>query len=159
MAGPSRLVRIVSGGQTGVDRAALDAALICGLPCGGWVPRGRRAEDGRLPSHYPMRETRSFVYAERTRLNVRDADGTLILTRGEPTGGTALTITLARRLGKPLLLVDLDAACDPVHVCNWLRRHRIGVLNIAGPRESTQPGIQNQAEAFLRTVLYRSSGH
>lgn len=107
-----RLVRIISGGQTGVDRAALDVAMARGLACGGWVPRGRRAEDGRLPLRYPMRESRRNSYGERTRLNVRDADGTLILTRGQPIGGTALTAALAQRLGKPYLLVDLENAPD-----------------------------------------------
>src|SRR5512132_1315628 len=95
-----RLVRIVSGGQTGVDRAALDAAMAFGLACGGWVPRGRRAEDGAVPPRYPMRETRGYTYAERTRRNVRDSDGTLILTRGRPTGGTALTGRLGAAIGQ-----------------------------------------------------------
>ena len=119
-----RLVRIISGGQTGVDRAALDVAMARGLPCGGWVPRGRRAEDGRLPLQYPMRESRRNSYEERTRLNVRDADGTLILTRGRPIGGTALTAALAQRLGKPCLLVDLENAPDPATINQWIdERH------------------------------------
>ena len=89
---PSFLVeKIVSGGQTGVDRAALDVALELGIPCGGWCPRGRRAEDGALSARYPLMETPSDDYVQRTTWNIRDSDGTLILTRGEPTGGTAQT--------------------------------------------------------------------
>lgn len=93
---PSFLLRrIVSGGQTGVDRAALDIAIALGIGCGGWVPRGRRAEDGTIASHYPVRECRSSSYGVRTRLNVRDTDGTLILCRGRPSGGTSLTLAIA----------------------------------------------------------------
>ncbi len=153
MAERSRLVRIVSGGQTGVDRAALDTAMAFGLACGGWVPRGRRAEDGAVPHHYPMRETRSYAYAERTRRNVRDSDGTLILAAGKPTGGTALTAAFARQLGKPCLLIDLKAVPDPVAISDWLGRYSIRVLNVAGPRESTCPGIHGQAKALLSALL------
>lgn len=148
-----RLVRIISGGQTGVDRAALDVAMARGLACGGWVPRGRRAEDGRLPLRYPMRESRRNSYGERTRLNVRDAEGTLILTRGQPIGGTALTAALARRLGKPYLLVDLENAPDPAAINQWIDERGIRVLNVAGPRESTCPGIYGQAAALLDRLL------
>src|SRR5437660_8666127 len=97
--------KLISGGQTGVDRAALDVALELGLPCGGWCPRGRKAEDGVIPDRYPLAETPSPSYRQRTRWNVRDSDGTLILVRGRPTGGTALTLASARRLGKPVLVV------------------------------------------------------
>lgn len=153
--GKRALARIISGGQTGVDRAALDVAMAAGLPCGGWLPRGRRAEDGPLPQHYPLREARTPIYAERTRLNVRDADATLILTRGAPTGGTALTVALAQRLGKPCLIVDLaaDPAPDPAAARAWLDRYAIGVLNVAGPRQSTCRGIYEQAAAWLRALL------
>jgi hypothetical protein len=153
VAEPSRLVRIVSGGQTGVDRAALDTAMAFGIACGGWVPRGRRAEDGAVPHHYPMRETRGYAYAERTRRNVRDSDGTLILTRGQPTGGTALTAGLARQLRRPFLLIDMEATPDPSVISDWLGRHSIRVLNVAGPRESTCPGIHGQAKALLSALL------
>src|SRR3989442_2721366 len=105
-AGP---VEIVSGGQTGVDRAALDTALALGLPCGGWCPRGRRAEDGPLPTRYPLRETPSSSYPERTVWNVRDSDGTLILHRGRLSGGTALTLRLVSRHGRHSLAVVLSS--------------------------------------------------
>ena len=149
----SALQRVVSGGQTGVDRAALDAAMALGIPCGGWCPRGRRAEDGRIPARYPLRETATPDYPERTARNVCESDATLVLTRGRPRGGTALTIALARRRSRPVLLVDLDGAPDQDEVRAWLAACAARVLNVAGPRESEQPGIHRQAELFLRTVL------
>ncbi|PSQ85488.1 MAG: molybdenum cofactor carrier, partial [Bacteroidetes bacterium QH_2_63_10] len=89
--------KIISGGQTGVDRAALDAALAFNVPVGGWCPKGRRAEDGQIPDRYPLEETPSEAYEQRTAWNVRDSDGTLIITDGSLEGGTALTMTEARR--------------------------------------------------------------
>lgn len=146
--------RIVSGGQTGVDRAALDVALALGLPCGGWCPRGRRAEDGPIPAHYPLRETASVRYAERTERNVADSDATLILGRGAPSGGTALTLRVAQRLGKPVLVVDLGARRLTVaKVRRWLRKHGVRTLNVAGPRESRAPGIYAEAAVYLRDLL------
>jgi hypothetical protein len=150
--GPA-IAKIVSGGQTGVDRAALDVALELGIPCGGWVPRGRRAEDGRIPPIYPMRETESPGYGTRTRLNVRDSDATLILTRDAPIGGTALTVDCARRLDRPHLVVDLAGEVDLSAVREWLVRHGVRVLNVAGPRESTPPGIYRIAADVLRELL------
>lgn len=144
---------MVSGGQTGVDRAGLDAALALGIPCGGWCPRGRRAEDGRIDMRYPLLETPSRDYAERTEWNVRDSDGTLILTRGAPQGGTALTLEIARRLGRPALVLDLAAVQDPGAVRDWLAREGIRILNVAGPRESAAPGIHAEALRFLQIVL------
>lgn len=148
-----RTSRIVSGGQTGVDRAALDVALAHGIDCGGWVPCGRRAEDGRISPRYPMRETPGAAYVDRTRRNVRDSDGTLVLLRGEATGGTALTLAIARQMRRPCLPIDLDAAPAAAVVQEWLTDNGICVLNIAGPRESTQPGIYAQAAAFLEEML------
>ena len=148
------LQRIVSGGQTGVDRAALDVAMGLGLDCGGWVPRGRRAEDGPVPDRYPLRETVASSYANRTRLNVRDTDATLILTRGEPTGGTALTVDMAARLDRPMLILNLEADPDPATARQWLASLRVRLLNVAGPRESGCPGIYQQARAFLEALLH-----
>jgi hypothetical protein len=145
--------RVVSGGQTGVDRAALDIALWLGLPCGGWCPKGRRAEDGPLPAHYPLQETTSPAYPQRTALNVRDADGTLVLARAAPDRGTALTVHLAERYRKPCCVVDLAETPSPQAVRGWLEEHAIGVLNVAGPRESSKPGIYDQAKAFLCAVF------
>ena len=145
--------RIVSGGQTGVDRAALDVAIALGLACGGWCPKGRKAEDGRLDERYPLKEAPTEDYAQRTTWNVRDSDGTLILTRGEPTGGTAQTVDDAVWLRKPSLIVDLAQAADPAVVREWLAQHRIRVLNVAGPRESKDPGIYREASQFLQWLF------
>lgn len=147
------LARIISGGQTGVDRAALDVALELGIPCGGWCPRGRRAEDGVIPARYPVRETPGRDYPQRTAWNVRDADGTLLLTRGRVRGGTALTLRLASRAGKPVLVVDLGGIVDSAAAFAWLEAHRVLVLNVAGPRESENEGIASEARTFLRSVL------
>jgi hypothetical protein len=148
--------QIVSGGQTGVDRAALDLALELGLPCGGWCPKGRKAEDGALASRYPLKETPSGVYDQRTKWNVRDADGTLVLTKGPPTEGTAFTIQMAIRLMKPCLVLDLADQPDPQQIPAWIDRHGIRVLNVAGPRESRLPGIYEETRCFLRPVLTKA---
>ncbi len=149
----SSTLRIVSGGQTGVDRAALDVALELGLPCGGWCPRGRKAEDGPIDERYPLEETESAKYDVRTRRNVRESDGTLVLTIGEPVGGTALTVAVAEREGKPLLVLDLDLQPVAEHVREWIDLHRIQTLNIAGPRERMLPGIAELSAEFLREVF------
>ena len=142
-------LKIVSGGQTGVDRAALDAAMAAGLDTGGWCPRGRLALDGQIPDRYPLRETPSSSYAQRTEWNVRDADATLILIRGELSGGTQLTAELAARYGRPLLIIDFSAGPGLPEVRRWLEEHAVGILNVVGPREEGPPGIQGQAEEFL----------
>lgn len=145
--------RVVSGGQTGVDRAALDAAIAAGIPHGGWCPRGRRAEDGVIPERYTLVEHASPEYAARTEANVVDSDGTLILAQGALIGGTALTRTLAERHAKPLLVVDLDAAPDAAAVRAWIEAHAVRVLNVAGPRESERSGVGAAAGRFLGAVL------
>jgi Circularly permutated YpsA SLOG family len=144
---------IISGGQTGVDRAALDVALAVGLPCGGWCPRGRRAEDGAISDRYPLQETPSPFYPVRTRWNVRDADATLILTRGQADRGTALTCAIAEKMAKPLLVIDVNQPVDFGVIREWLETQKVRRLNVAGPRESSQPGIQAQAVAILRALL------
>jgi hypothetical protein len=150
------ITKIVSGGQTGVDRAALDVALQRDVPCGGWCPRGRRAEDGRIPDEYVLQETDSKNYSHRTERNVEDSDGTLILTGGPLTGGTALTRSLARRNGSPELVIDLREEADFGAVEQWLAANRIRILNVAGPRESQQPGIHEQACEWLGRLLDRT---
>lgn len=146
-------LKIVSGGQTGVDRAALDVALELGLPCGGWCPQGRRAEDGPLDGRYPLTETPWWGYPQRTEWNIRDSEGTLVLTRGNPDRGTALTIELATRLSKPYLVLDLDHSPARDTVLAWAQANQIRILNVAGPREGEQPGIYAQAMQFLREIL------
>jgi len=147
------VLKIVSGGQTGVDRAALDAGLECGIAVGGWCPVGRRAEDGTIPVRYPLVELDSIEYAARTEKNVVDSDATLVLNRGVLANGTALTVKLAREHRKPYLVVQLDGKAYPCDVAEWIREMGITVLNIAGPRESKCPGIYESALQFLRRVL------
>ncbi|MEX0747509.1 MAG: putative molybdenum carrier protein [Rhodothermales bacterium] len=144
--------RIVSGGQTGVDRAALDAAIELGIETGGWCPHGRLAEDGPVAAHYPLRETPSADSAQRTRWNVRDSDGTLVLACNAPAGGSALTIEIASRSGKRYLIVD-PRTCPVPSVKEWIRREGLAVLNVAGPRESEEPGIYANALRFLTALL------
>ena len=148
--------KIVSGGQTGVDRAALDAALDQNVAVGGWCPRGRRAEDGPISAQYPLRETPSADYAQRTAWNVRDSDGTLIIARDKPEGGTALTVREASRRGKPLLQIKRPNT-DLASVCDWIEQHDIAVLNVAGPRASEAPGIYAEAKAFITRLLQRAA--
>ena len=136
-----------------MDRAALDAALALGLPCGGWCPRGRLAEDGPIDPRYPLRETPSADYPQRTEWNVRDSDGTLVLTRGRPSGGTGLTISLARGQGRPVLILGLTRDQDPMRITAWAKQAGISILHVAGPRESQQPGIQDEARGLLITAL------
>jgi hypothetical protein len=145
--------KVVSGGQTGVDRAALDVALTLGLERGGWCPKGRLAEDGRIPDAYPLQETPTADYAERTELNVRDSDGTLILTIGPPLGGTAYTIQCAQQLQKPYIVIDLSQNPAVEEVKRWLTEQHIATLNVAGPRQSQQPQGYELAHRFLSALL------
>jgi hypothetical protein len=151
--------KIVSGGQTGVDRAALDAAIKLGIAHGGWVPKGRLAEDGPLPATYRMRETATAVYSERTEKNVIDSDGTLIIARGELTGGSEVTRASALKHGRPWLHVDLSrmsAFMSAVRISDWLRTHDIRTLNVAGPRASKDPRIYRDTLSLLESVLFLS---
>jgi predicted Rossmann-fold nucleotide-binding protein len=149
---------IYSGGQTGVDRAALDIALELGLPCGGWCPRGRRAEDGTIPDCYPLKETKSGDYPQRTEWNIRDSDATLVLTWGASTGGTALAIELAEVYRRAYRVVDLTGNADPEATRAWLSAHAIRTLNVAGPRASVDPSLYVRAASFLREVLTGQPG-
>ncbi|MEM1125325.1 MAG: putative molybdenum carrier protein [Bacteroidota bacterium] len=152
------LLTLRTGGQTGVDRAVLDVALRCGVPVGGWCPRGRRAEDGPLPGRYPLQETPSDDYAQRTDWNVRDSEATLILARLPLTGGTALTAARAKAWGRPYRVVDPADLVQAEAVWAWLHAHRLQVLNVAGPRETTVPGSYAAAKRFLERMLGRKCG-
>ena len=145
--------KIISGGQTGVDRAALDVALELNIPCGGSCPKGRLAEDGVIDERYPLQETDSPEYPVRTEMNVKNSDATLIITNGPVTGGTARTLELAKKYRKTNLVVDFSKGKDPAIVKKWLDFNKVGTLNIAGPRESKEPGIHDRAVEFLRKVL------
>lgn len=147
-------VTIVSGGQTGADRAALDFAIHVGIPHGGWCPLGRKAEDGTLDPKYQLRETTSRRYDQRTRWNVRDTDATLLLTiQAELTGGTGLTAQVAQRLEKPWLHLSKEKHPDPQVAADSIRefliRHNVQRLNVAGPRASQAPAIAEYVDAVL----------
>lgn len=149
----SVLACIVSGGQTGADRAALDFAIRHGYAHGGWVPNGRLAEDGPLALKYQLTELVNGGYRQRTRRNVQDSDGTLIVNLGKMEGGTLATQIFAQRLGKPCLLVQPESMADAAsHVLPWLQAHAIRTLNVAGPRESKRPGMYRLTEALLEAV-------
>jgi hypothetical protein len=147
------LQKIISGGQTGVDRAALDVAMELGIACGGWCPKGRLAEDGAIPERYPLKETPKAEYPQRTEWNVRDSDATLILRAGGSDRGTSLTETLAGQHGKLCLAIELDRSPSVSAVQSWIQNNRIRVLNVAGPRESSSEGIYHKAVELLRRVL------
>ncbi len=155
-AGRSRLDLIISGGQTGADRGGLDAAERLGIPRGGWCPRGRRAEDGEIPAKYPLRETETAEYAERTELNVRWADGTVVFTMGPPTGGSAYTLELAAKHGKPALHVDLTEAGRAgavERVRAWVAQAGLSTLNVAGSREGNAAGMHRAVEEIIVEAL------
>jgi hypothetical protein len=147
--------KIVSGGQTGVDRAALDVALERGIACGGWCPAGRHADDGVIPERYPLQETVEMDHTIRTEHNVRDSDGTLMLYRGTLQGGTAYAVLMARHLGRPVLACNLDEAFDSDAVIAWIRNNHIRVLHVGGQRESSCPGIYQAAKRSLESLLTR----
>jgi hypothetical protein len=147
---------IVSGGQTGVDRGALDAAMAAGIHCGGWCPRGRRAEDGVIPAGYPLNETSSSDYEQRTRLNVEQSDATLVIEFSAASPGTRLTQSWVRRAMKPLLLIDAlaDAPESAVAVVlDFVQSERVRVLNVAGPRASEAPGAYTYARELVSGLI------
>lgn len=148
--------KVISGGQTGVDRAGLDAAVKAGIPNGGYCPNGRLAEDGIIPEKYPMIELESPESYYRTEQNVIQSDGTLILNKGMVSEGTKLTLDFTIRYGKPSLIVQLDAdqITEPAHVVRWIKGQLINTLNIAGPRESKcHGGIYAESYDYLDKVL------
>ena len=145
--------RVISGGQTGVDRGALDASLAVGVAVGGRCPKGRRTEDGIIAARYPLCETQSTYYIERTQANVFEADATLILAPGAAlTDGTAYTKHYAEANGRPVRLVVADDESGVTGTLAWLDEMGIAILNVAGPRESGASGIQIKAEAFIRAL-------
>lgn len=144
--------KIVSGGQTGVDRAALDFALASGIVHGGWCPKGRRAEDGKLPEKYNLQETPRKDYGQRTEWNVRDSDGTLVIINRELSGGTLYTLETARKMGKPVMIAALADKVEEKQVAGWVENNGIRVLNVAGPRASSEPEIYSMTLEFLQKV-------
>lgn len=163
-----KLSKIISGGQTGVDRAALEVALFLEIPHGGWCPKGRRSEDGPISEMFDLVETSSFNYAVRTEKNVVQSDGTLILYRNVITRGTGLTVQYAKRHNRPYLCIDIPVQTDQddigdvddegieaaaQEILQWLADQNINVLNVAGPRESTTPNINSQSHTLLLNAL------
>ena len=150
------LQKIVSGGQTGVDRGALDAALAAGFPCGGWCPEGRLAEDGAIAECYPIAVLCGAGYEERTLQNVLDSGGTAILHSGKLEGGTRLTAEHCARHGKPRVLIDAST-CPPDsaarEIAAFIERERIEVLNVAGPRASKWAGARDYAYEVVSRLL------
>ena len=149
------MIVLKSGGQSGVDRAALDAALELGIRCGGWCPKGRRAEDGPIDLKYPLKEHSSSGYLERTLENILDSDGTLILESDCLTGGTKQTKVLAEENCKPFLVINPNDISKVKDVVNWINMFSISEMNIAGPRESKRPGIHSASVKFLKAVITR----
>ncbi len=149
--------KIISGGQTGVDRAALDVAIKLAVAHGGWIPKGRITETGPLPEKYNLKETRSSSYADRTEKNVEDADGTLIISRGQLTGGSEYTRDMAIKLNRPWLHVDLSqmaAFQAAIAINQWVLQNEIEVLNVAGPRASKDPSVYKEASNILESAYY-----
>lgn len=148
--------KIISGGQTGVDRGSLLAAMAVGIPHGGWCPKGRRAEDGVIPDHFFLEECDSRDYLVRTRLNVESSDRTLILVKGpglKVSRGSAKTAQIAARLGKSYMVMGIDRPEAMEAVVAWLLAGKPKILNIAGHRESHFPGIQVESRDFMIKVL------
>ena len=155
------IIKIISGGQTGTDRAALDFARENDIEAGGFVPFGRMAEDGRIPAKYQkLIETSSSDPRVRTGKNILNSDATLIISHGELSGGSLLTKQLALRYQTPFLHIDLSALSmqDGVKTAaDWLSAAKPAVLNIAGPRASEDPGIYMSVRTFLRRLIGRAN--
>ena len=149
------LETVISGGQTGADRAALDAALAAGFPCGGWCPDNRQAEDGPIPANYPLQESQGG-YRQRTLANVKDSDATVIFYRSSITGGTRLTLDACIKRGRPYTLIDsarisVDSATQGIG--RFIDEYSVTSLNVAGPRASGCPSIYDYVRAVVEKLL------
>lgn len=150
----SKPFKIVSGGQTGVDRAALDWAIMNSVECGGWCPRYRKAEDGPINLKYPLKETLSEKYAQRTEWNALTSDATLILSPRPLTGGTLYTLDMLKRSAKPFFIIHEEPEMVNTQAFEkWFCENKINVLNVAGPRESSAPGIYSKALEVLNQLF------
>lgn len=150
---PVKVHKIVSGGQTGADRAALDWAIEHGIPHGGWCPLGRLAEDGPIDTRYQLQETPTADYAQRTEWNVRDSDGTVIFSiASELNGGSAATLWLAGQLGKPVVHISLQTPAPREALRQFIEQHGIKVLNVTGPRASTEPTVAKFVKDSLNAL-------
>ncbi len=154
-----KLRKIISGGQTGVDRAALDACLKARFPCGGWCTAGRRAEDGTIPDSYPLQEMDSVYYDDRTRQNIIDSNATLIIYQDELTGGTLLTFRLAQAMNKPVFLFKvspffIDESLE--ELLHFMKTNSVEILNIAGPRASQWPKAYESALLITSRLIQKT---
>ena len=152
-----KALKIISGGQTGVDRAALDVALRHGIECGGWCPAGRLDEFGKIPDHYPIQELQGGSFTERTLQNVKDSDGTVVVYCDHPRGGTAQTVNFCLELKRPHELIDaskISTEGATKLIGDFVRKNKIGTLNVAGPRQSEWPEgyayVSRSLSAFLK---------
>jgi hypothetical protein len=151
--------KIVSGGQTGADRAALDAAIELGIPHGGWIPKGRKTENGTLADKYELREMPTSSYSKRTEQNVIDSDGALIISHGDLSGGSFFTMKMAKKHKRPCLHIDLsksNAFEAAKKIVTWIEDNRVEVLNVAGPRASKDPEIYKAVKQLLQAAFYMS---
>ena len=155
-----KALKIISGGQTGVDRAALDIALRYGIECGGWCPAGRLDEFGKIPDHYPVWELPGAGFTERTLQNVKDSDGTVVVYFGHPGGGTAQTISFCVELKRPHELIDaakISAEGAAKLIGDFVGKNKINILNVAGPRQSEWPEGYGYASRLLSALLQHHS--
>jgi hypothetical protein len=158
-------VKIISGGQTGVDRAALDVALKNGIDCGGWCPTGRLDEVGRIPDRYPLKELENGGFTERTLQNIKDSDGTVIIYSGKPGGGTEQTVRFCLEQQQPHQLIDASKISgeDAARlIVDFVGKHQINLLNVAGPRQTEWPAGYDYAfralDGFLAHCSHRPTG-
>lgn len=149
------LVKIISGGQTGADRGGLDAAIDLGLEHGGWAPFGRRAEDGKIPLKYQIRELTTSDYPSRTRVNIEESDATAIFVAGAVTPGSRLTLALCKEIGKPHIVLRINNGMRFLarRLRYWLAQNAIRTLNVAGSRESSSPGIQDDVRVLIKLAV------
>jgi Circularly permutated YpsA SLOG family len=157
-------VKIISGGQTGVDRAALDVALKNGINCGGWCPTGRLDEFGRIPDRYPLKELEDGGFTERTLQNVKDSEGTVIIYSRNLSGGTEQTVRFCAEQQRPHQLLDASKISTEKaarSIAGLVRKHKIDNLNVAGPRQSEWPEGYDYAfralEAFVNSITSKST--
>jgi hypothetical protein len=157
--GITMIKKVVSGGQTGADQAALDIAIKLGVPYGGWIPRGRKTEAGPLPETYKLQEMPDENYASRTRQNVIDSSGTLIISHGELTGGSEYTMELAIANHRPWLHIDMSAAqpgAAAKSIKKWVKSNKISILNVAGSCASRDPEIYQATSEIMEAVLSKT---
>ena len=148
--------KIISGGQTGADQAALDAAIKLGIPHGGWIPKGRPTETGKLPDKYKLKEMTTKSYQKRTEQNVIDSDGTLIITHGKLTGGSKLTQKVAKKHDRPCIHINLNETLlfmASSEINSWIIENGIEVLNVAGSRASKDPEIYQDVKYIIEGVI------